>query len=643
MTVNYATQIIDSFKASVVERILVVDDAYDPPVLSEEHLGGLLEALQGPALRDYVTDESLGEEDLQSAIAALMEGELDHESINDAISALFDAYISSRTVEIDPDGQFSTLKASSLEDLDPLLELLECCGDGLCVRRVGKVAALRVCRELRPDLILMDFFLSPPDRTTGASNPKEERADRKSSIDLLRDMLQVDDEVNPAVILMSSQDVQARAQRYRSRLEGKVTALRFGFLNKNWIRRAGDGVIAEGNAADALIETSGSFEFGRTLDATLRQWKSGAEAGLQVLYEELRDLDVKDFAYLLRFRLYEEGEPFADYLEWFLGESLRAVVDGEVEWNSDEFSRLNNRELTEAIEGALPVPSSRIAQFFDRMRFNSRQNRERIRFSLGDLFIAPDKKSVRMVITPDCDLVLRDGKRGASRLLTVGGTIRGLGEEKALAGQLILYGAPKALTWDLKDVVSHDFDGMSELQVGETVYSYYATMRALAAQVIQKDVLADLARVGLAVPPTVDVGAPVKVYLKKNVENRPQLTELGDLEDSRAQVFMPRGGSDKKMRALFTSRFVRTLVARLEGTDENDLLPADRAHRNNWIGNTTRVRKAMLRDGVELPGEGIFKMFASVGVERGKYWLEIVVDVSDEALIKAQATDPLTP
>ena len=267
VTVNYATQIIDSFKASVVERILVVDDAYDPPVLSEEHLGGLLEVLQGPALRDYVTgDESLGEEDLQSAIAALMEGELDHESINDAISALFDAYISSRQVEIDPDEQFSTLKASSLEDLDPLLELLECCGDGLCVRRVGKVAALRVCRELRPDSFSLDFFLSPPDRTTGASNPKEERADRKSSIDLLRDMLQADDEVNPAVILMSSQDVQARAQRYRSRLEGKVTALRFGFLNKNWIRRAGDGVIAEGNAADALIETSGSFEFGRTLD-----------------------------------------------------------------------------------------------------------------------------------------------------------------------------------------------------------------------------------------------------------------------------------------------------------------------------------------------------------------------------------------
>ena len=421
MTVNYATQIIDSFKASVVERILVVDDAYDPPALSEEHMGELLEVLQRPELRDYVTEDSLGEEDLHSAMEALGEGEHDHESIDDAISSLFDTYIHRRTAEVDPGGQFSRLKDSSLEGLDPLLELLERCGDQSCIRRVGEDAALRVCRELRPDLVLMDFFLSPPERTTGASTRKEELADRKSSIDLLKNILQVDDGVTPAVILMSSEDVQGRAQRYRSSLEGKVTALRFGFLNKNWIQRAGDGLIAVGDAADVLMETSGSFEFGRILEAALRRWKCGAETGLKELYEELRDLDVKDFAYLLRFRLYEEGEPFADYLEWFLGESLRAVVDNKVEWNTEEFSRLNEKELTEAIEGAHPVPSSRIAQFFNRMRFNSRQNRVRVRFGLGDLFIAPDKKSVRMVITPDCDIVVRNGRRGASRLLTVGG------------------------------------------------------------------------------------------------------------------------------------------------------------------------------------------------------------------------------
>ena len=420
-----------------------------------------------------------------------------------------------------------------------------------------------------------------------------------------------------------------------------MTALRFGFLNKNWIRETGGELIAVGDAADVLIETSGSLEFGRTLEAALQQWKAGAEMGLKELNKELRELEAKDFAYLLRFRLYEEGERFADYLEWLLGESLRAVVDDMVEWNTDEFSRLNAKELTEGVEGANPVPSSRIARFFDRMRFNARRNRVRARFGLGDVFIAADRKTVRMVITPDCDIVVRDGKRGASRLLTVGGTIRGLGDERAFAGDLMFRGTPKAVTWELKDVVSHDFGEVSQLQVGETVYSYHATMRALAAQAIQKEVLGDFARIGLGVPPTVDVGAPVKVYLKTKVANGLQVVELDGLEEAQAQVFMPRGGSDKKTRALFTPRFVRRLVARLDGVDDAVLFPHDRGHRDNWVGNASRVHRAMLRDGVRLPGEGIFKMFASVGARRGKNWLEIVVDVSDEALSKVRGTDPL--
>ena len=217
--------------------------------------------------------------------------------------------------------------------------------------------------------------------------------------------------------------------------------------------------MAVGDAADVLMDTWASFDFGRTLEAALQQWRCGAESGLKALYKELRDLDVRDFAYLLRFRLYEEGEPFADYLEWFLGESLRAAVDDGVKWKTREFARLNCRELTNGIEGAHSVPSSRIAALFGRMRFNSRENRVRARFGLGDLYIGPDQRNVRMVITPDCDLVVRDEVRTASRLLSVGGTIRGLGEDKAVAGNLILLRTPKAITWELKDVMSHEFTG----------------------------------------------------------------------------------------------------------------------------------------------------------------------------------------
>ena len=85
-----------------------------------------------------------------------------------------------------------------------------------------------MCEELRPDFILMDFFMSPPDRTTRASTEDEELADSESSIDLLRNILQVDGEVTPAVILMSSGNVQGRAQQYRGSFgrKGDCAALR---------------------------------------------------------------------------------------------------------------------------------------------------------------------------------------------------------------------------------------------------------------------------------------------------------------------------------------------------------------------------------------------------------------------------------
>ena len=278
------------------------------------------------------------------------------------------------------------------------------------------------------------------------------------------------------------------------------------------------------------------------------------------VYSELREFDVKDFAYLLRFRLYEEGEPFADYLEWFLGDSLRAIVDDSVDWKTCEFRRLNDRPLTQAIEGAHPFPSPRLAKFFHRLRFNSRESRPRGRFALGDLFVSPNHKSVRMVISPDCDLVPRN--RGATHILTIGGSVRGLHEDHAWAGELIFHNNPRAIKWNYKDLMTHEFGECSGLQVNGKSYMFFASMRPMAAQTIQKTVLADLSRVGLAVPPTVDVGAPVKVYLKKNVDNQGKMEELAGLEESRAQVFMPRGGKDLKRRVLFTLT-LQTIFIRL--------------------------------------------------------------------------------
>ena len=639
---NYAPQIVETFKASSVERILVIDDAYDAPELDPQQVGGaLLEILSDDQFRERVSEQILSERDRTAAIEALNENDWEDDSVTAAIVSLYRFFVDDRQNAVDPGDAFAAAKGGTLDALDPLLELLHRCADDPKIVTVGTGGALRAAEDLQPDLIFMDFYLSPPERTTRDLTRGQWDGDRTRSIKLLKRILASLSDNVPAVILMSSEDVADRRDAYLSRLEDRVMALRSGFLLKGWVQGRGHELTASGDAADVLMDTSGSFEFGRALETALTVWKEGAQEALIQLFSELREFDVKDFAYLLRFRLYEEGEPFADYLEWYLGESLRAIVDDKVEWQSSEFRKLNDRTLTQAIEGAHPFPSPRLARFFHRLRFNSRERRPRGRFALGDVFISPDHKSVRMVISPDCDLVPRNNKPAAIRILTIGGSIRGLNEQGAWAGELIFRNSPRAIKWNYKDLKTHEFEDCENLPVDGKPYAYFASMRGMPAQTIQKAVLADLSRVGLAVPPTVDVGAPVKVYFKRRVGNQGRVEELEGLREARAQAFMPRGGKDLKMRVLFTPKFFRDLLARLQGLSEEDLLCAHRDFWRGWLAQAESVRGTMLREGLVVPGMSLHKMETSIGKRKENSWLEIVIDVSEEALIDLQGIDPL--
>lgn len=638
---NYAPQIIETFKASSVDRILVIDDGYDAPEFDPQIAGALFDILSADHLREHVSEDTLCEEDREAAIAALNDSEWDDGAISAAIAALYRIYVDDRQALIDPNGVFKAMKGATLDALDPLLELLHCCRDDPKIVKVGTGKALGASIDLQPDLIFMDFYLSPPARTTKDLTKAQWDGDRSRSIKLLKSILSALVDNVPAVILMSSEDVADRKDAYLSNLEDRVMALRSGFLLKGWVRGRGQALTASGEAADVLVDTSGSFEFGRALETALRVWKVGAEEALTQIFAELQEFDVKDFAYLLRFRLYEEGEPFADYLEWFLGESLRAIVDDRVGWESEDFGKLNDRTLTKAIEGAHPFPSPRLAKFFHRLRFNSWERRPRRRFGLGDVFVSPNHKSVRMVVSPDCDLVSRGSRRAAVRILTIGGSIRGLEENHAWAGDLVFRNSPRAIKWNYKDLMTHDFGECSSLEVEGKPYTYFASMRPMPAQTIQKAVLADLSRVGLAVPPTVDVGAPVKVYLKRKEGTQGKVRELDGLEEPRAQVFMPRGEKDLKLRVLFAPKFFRDLLARLQGLSDDDLLSDHHDYWKGWLAQAEDIRVAMLRDGLEVPEEGLHNVKTSIGKVKGKNWLEIVVDVSDEALIDLQGTDLL--
>ncbi len=637
---NYAEQIIDTIQKSAVTRMLLVDDAYDPPTLSQEWAGQFLEMLEHAKFRDHIPPETLADEVVESAVIAINESEYADESVTASLKTVYARFIETRAPEFDPDGQFNSIKGATLSVLDPLVEMLQKGNSDVSVKMAGTEEAVDICRDFEPDLIFMDFFLSPGNRTDPVPTKAQEQADREQSINLLKSMLIAHQGDKPAVVLMSSQDVKKRTEKYRARLEGRVMALRFGYLHKNWVSGAGDNLSANGDAADVLIETSGSLAFGRALEAAFGDWRVGAKAALDKLEDELSEFDIKDFAYLMRFRLYDEGEPFADYMEWFLGESLRALVDEEVEWKADHFERLDDEELTSAIEGAHPLPSDKIARFFDRMRFNGHGHRERKRFALGDVFISPDAKLIRMVISPDCDLVPRNGKTAATRLLTVGGVVKGLDQEGSFVGELLFLNKPKAIKWSYKDLMTHQFDEAGEvesLRVDDEDYKFKARMRPLAAQAVQKAALADLSRVGVAVPPTVHTGAQVSSWLKILDGNQAKAIELDGLPSSVVQIIMPRGGNDSQKRILFAPAYVRALVAILREKSVDDFAQDYKENFTQLQASIADFERMMLRDGLPIPGRANkFGITTNLKKPSKKFWLEFICDLSDEALLEIE-------
>ena len=206
--------------------------------------------------------------------------------------------------------------------------------------------------------------------TTGNADENSKDTARRASLYLLSQIVHTataSEEDIPAIVLLSSQKIDD-VDEYRHEAKGRILALRFGFLKKDIVQQEGQIKHA---AADVLLDVSQGYLFGKILQGALTQWRAGAKLALEDFIKEISNLHPKDFAYLLRFRLREEGQPLNAYLEWLFGESLKGLIEGRVNWN-DSFLRLDHTpEIEEKIEGAFEGHSKTIAELFHRIRVNS--------------------------------------------------------------------------------------------------------------------------------------------------------------------------------------------------------------------------------------------------------------------------------
>jgi len=576
------TFLLEAIRESGITRIAIIDDAFDPPEVDDLNAGDVLEYLEGEAFASLRSEVGLSKEAHQRALQALRETDYESEELTLFIEGLYGSFIPTLDSRFDPGGIFEVNRGDNLRYVIPILRLLSKCGPEIEIIRFGSRAEDLNRLGSETHLIFVDFYLDP-NLAVGEEPKGKSRTDAKAaSLERLTGLLKSQAGQAPSVVLMSSFQVRDQADKYRLSLNkdrSRVFASRFIFIEKTQLELTASGEIqVQEEAADALLDIFQSYEFGRALHASLDCWLESAANAVQALGEEIVDLDLKDFAYLVRFRLAQEGQGLLEYLEWFFGECLLDSVGRAVDEKTAGDNRISalSGSAASRIEGAFDGPTRKVAELYHKVRIeNPRTSRGSSNYKLGGLYLVGEggQRSVVAVMTPDCDLIAREGgKRAAPRLLTVSGKLKGFDvPDSSVSDFVVINKKPFNISWNRKSVETKEFIDWPASGAPPDGPEYIGTLRPLYAQELQRNLLHDLGRVGVSVAPVLGMTASVAVVVKQRSGQERKL-DTSELPGSVCYVVPKRGVADKS-RVIFKRQFVRSLISALSGMDPDPLSP----------------------------------------------------------------------
>lgn len=635
-------RIIEAFTSNEITEVLLIDDAYDPPVLDSRVIALLADYLEKDADLVGWIDHGIDQDVLCDATNAALVGESDSDALKRVYHTLYAEFVRTEERKFDPGGCFDLYKGAALAALRPLYSLLCKCGNNMSARTAGLEGGAELYSKHRPQILFLDYYLDRGNPAGSDLGDTGVGSARDASLNFLRQVItDIDEENIPAIVLMSSQQIDD-VQTFRHEVKDKqIMSLRFQYMRKEWIRQNDDQIIIDHSAADVLLDMSQGYIFGRLLQQALTQWRMGAEQALNSFMRQIGNLDMKDFAYLLRFRLREEGQVLSEYLEWLFGEYLKGLIDKKINWEHSSFSRLNHDdEIEDKIEGAFDGPTIRIAEFFHDIRVSERQANLPHRYQLGDLYANRDGNDIRSVITPDCDLVVRKGKAKIKRILTMGGTLHTFAQEGSAAEDLILRGnTPYSVQWNPKDLETFPIEGEEALHESEN-FQFFGTLRPLYAQEMQRRVLTDLSRVGLPVAPAFGINATATVWMRQKGDFKSiQMEKSSPL----ATIIPARIG--RGHRILLRRHFVNELIDRLKTENRQDMTEQDYNFLESILKDIDKFYKQFLQEGGIAKTKGVFGTGFVVGDRPNRKqdapWLQIVVKISEEEMEELEIIDPL--
>lgn len=349
--------VAERLKEKEIRRIVVIDDAYDPPARSD------LEHNELAAFWDELDADSLEQEEFAKTLGVSLES--DEEISDEGVAAMYEYRNQLGPLQEAFDKHLRSPLEYKHAVLDPFISNLR--ELGLEVQTYGTEYRSGAAPA---DIVFLDYYLGSPPTQASVAKARE----------IIRTLLgsySVGDE-KPLVVLMSSyEDVKALSEEFRG-MTGIVGGM-FYFAPKsdlnNWVK---------------LLLNLDMLAAALPAGHRIQKFIDAVEAKADFLKSEFLDgikrLNLDDYVYIQRLSLQADGHPLGDYLLWlysaYFGHLLieRALGDERRELDSLTFTdwlpshAIPSKQLTTMYHAALF--DTAVGPLGDHPRWNPQSNNE---------------------------------------------------------------------------------------------------------------------------------------------------------------------------------------------------------------------------------------------------------------------------
>lgn len=532
----YAKQLKTAFKTSKIDKIAIIDDAYDAPEFGQ--LTGTAFTAAATALRELKADEP-GSAEVSAIEAALgrslpiSQEDLRDPAMLEKLWALYwdaapDALVRKPLQRLFRD--MERKKRDKLRPLDALAAILK--------KTTGVTAdtlhsATTATQALAYDLVFLDFFLGdevPADPDASVTARAKAEAKRRS-IDFLKAVVEAADKQDefktPLVMLISSLAHADDLPEFRQ--AAGMLASKMAFMSKRFVEDDPD------RAQHAMAGLARHRQQADALWRFLSIWKKTVNMATDEMMTSLRELDLTDYSYIQEYRLSVEKTPLSQYAASLFSGRLTDLVEQKMQ-AQDALRHMGEAQIDTAIPGRVS-PTKAITEIYSSIttsRVPVAEGDFQPRAWAGDIFLEtakyneifgkalPVKKTpkgyprVLAVVTPACDLI-PDRSQG-NPLLTVtmvGGELLPLADAYGPTTNLIMLNEqPFVINWNTKWPMTSALASMSPGSAFAGRYQWVGRLRDLYHAELQHKLFTDVGRVGLPTPPTMPEFVPARVLVK---------------------------------------------------------------------------------------------------------------------------------